>query len=248
MHNYTLRTVLLGLLLSMLLTACGQSEQERQRAQEQAAQRAAFKEAVALADDGNLLKADETISKVVPDLGPGTDSASMLHKDLSLIAEADNEILYFDENAIRQVQAGSYKSSQLHLAVAQPWYNKQLLASSKRLPELRAAEKKAKAKAIIAAAKQKREDALAAVREAREKRAAAALVLRDAFLNDGMDIKVSVSGKNKDVIRLEYALFNDVWSYKMNQRGDISTLLDMGFKKITLTDGYDYTVNWTRNK
>ncbi len=41
---------------------------------------------------------------------------------------------------------------------------------------------------------------------------------------------------------------NAVWSYKLNQAGSINTLLELGFKKIILTDGYDYKTTWTRKK
>jgi hypothetical protein len=76
------------------------------------------------------------------------------------------------------------------------------------------------------------------------RRKAYAEKLRDKFLDQGMDIKVSVYGKNNANIKLIYALFNDVWTHKMQKGTLIKEIQDLGFKKLSLSDGYDYDVYW----
>lgn len=70
--------------------------------------------------------------------------------------------------------------------------------------------------------------------------------LHNSFLDNNLDIKVAVKGKNKDVLELKYALFNDVWLRKLETGGNLNQWHEMGFKKIVVTDGYDYNqeVNW----
>jgi len=68
--------------------------------------------------------------------------------------------------------------------------------------------------------------------------------LRDNYLDQGMDIKVSVYGKNNANIKLTFVLFNDVWTHKMQKGTLIKEIQDMGFKKLSLSDGYDYNVYW----
>lgn len=68
--------------------------------------------------------------------------------------------------------------------------------------------------------------------------------LREKYLDDNMDVKVSVSGKNNTTITLQYALFNDVWSHKMEKGDLISEIRTYGFKKLEMTDGYDWSVYW----
>lgn len=65
--------------------------------------------------------------------------------------------------------------------------------------------------------------------------------IRNAFLDSGFDIKVSVRDKDYEHLYLEYPLFNDVWHRRFNKDGLLTSFKQMGFKKITLTDGYDYT-------
>lgn len=65
--------------------------------------------------------------------------------------------------------------------------------------------------------------------------------LRDRFLNQGLNIKVSVSGKYYENLTLEYALFDEVWFYKLNKDNFDSMHTDLGFQKITVTNGFDYS-------
>lgn len=81
----------------------------------------------------------------------------------------------------------------------------------------------------------------------RERRASLDELLRESFLDRGLDIKVRVTGKNYDRLKLTYVLFNDVWSHKLQKEGLISEWCGMGFQRIDLTDGYDWAVYWTCN-
>jgi hypothetical protein len=68
--------------------------------------------------------------------------------------------------------------------------------------------------------------------------------LRQKYLDQNLDIKVTVSGKESDRIVLQFALFNDVWANKM-QKGDLLTeMKKFGFKRVELTDGYRYQIYW----
>lgn len=64
--------------------------------------------------------------------------------------------------------------------------------------------------------------------------------LRNSFLDNNLDIKVSVYGKNNTKIKLTYVLFSDVWFRKFETEGHFEKLYQKGFRRIELTDGYDY--------
>lgn len=64
--------------------------------------------------------------------------------------------------------------------------------------------------------------------------------LRNYFLDQGFDIKVTVSGKNYDELMLEFPLFNDVWFRKFETNGNFEEWFKIGFTKITLSNNYDY--------
>jgi hypothetical protein len=68
--------------------------------------------------------------------------------------------------------------------------------------------------------------------------------LRKRFLDRNLDIKVVVTGSKKDRITLKFVLFNDVWSHRMQEDGLLQEMKDLGFRKVTMTDDYDYTVYW----
>jgi hypothetical protein len=70
-------------------------------------------------------------------------------------------------------------------------------------------------------------------------------LLRERFLDQGLDIKVSVSGSRAERLQLTYVLFTDVWSHKLNKEGQIDIYCAMGFKTIRLSDGYDWVVRYT---
>jgi len=74
----------------------------------------------------------------------------------------------------------------------------------------------------------------------KEMRVAKQIDIRNNFLDAGLDIKVTVKGKDKDHLYLEFALFNDVWFRRFETEGIFQQYHSMGFNKVTLTDGYDY--------
>ena len=106
-------------------------------------------------------------------------------------------------------------------------------AESRRKAQERAAED----------AESRRKAAADAVTEAAG-RAAYAKVLRQGYLDENMDIEVTVSGKANERITLKFALFNAVSANKI-QKGDLLKEMGLlGFKRVDLTDGYDYHVSW----
>lgn len=69
--------------------------------------------------------------------------------------------------------------------------------------------------------------------------------LRNNFLDNGLDIKVRLSGKYKQKMTLKYPLFSDVWVHKMEQGDLIDIVINLGFDYLEVNDGYDYAVYWT---
>ena len=69
--------------------------------------------------------------------------------------------------------------------------------------------------------------------------------LRNNYLDNGLDIKVILSGKYKQKMTLKYPLFSDVWVHKLKQGDIIDTVIDLGFDYLEVNDGYDYAVYWT---
>lgn len=63
---------------------------------------------------------------------------------------------------------------------------------------------------------------------------------RNKLLDNGLNIKVSVYGKDNKKIKLTYILFNEVWRRKFETEGYFDQLHNEGFTDILLTDGYDY--------
>jgi len=69
--------------------------------------------------------------------------------------------------------------------------------------------------------------------------------LRNFFLESGYDIKVKICGEKYSNIVLTNSLFNDVWFRKFETQGLFDKWAIVGFKKITLTDGYHYSKSIT---
>jgi hypothetical protein len=69
-------------------------------------------------------------------------------------------------------------------------------------------------------------------------------LLRNIYLDRGLDIKVSVSGTKADRLQLSYVLFNDVWSHRLSKEGEIDTWCQMGFKTIRMTNTWDWAVRF----
>lgn len=58
--------------------------------------------------------------------------------------------------------------------------------------------------------------------------------LRSDFLDDGLDIKVSIEGDSYKVLRLKFILFNDVWDHNFKKKGYYSFWKELGFDKVIL--------------
>lgn len=114
--------------------------------------------------------------------------------------------------------------------------------------EVRAAEKHRKVNERKAAAEEAKEEA-SRKRElliaGAEDRRALASRLREGFLDQGLDIKVRVSGKHAERITMTYVLFSDVWSHRFQQEGVLDSLHTAGFERVDMTDDYDWHVYWT---
>ncbi|MBA9078329.1 hypothetical protein [Rufibacter quisquiliarum] len=69
--------------------------------------------------------------------------------------------------------------------------------------------------------------------------------LRNAFLDQGLDIKVKVTGKENDRLILTYVLFNDVWFRRFEKEGLFDGWHEQGFNRVDLKDGYNRYHKWT---
>lgn len=67
-----------------------------------------------------------------------------------------------------------------------------------------------------------------------------AWTLRNRFLDQGLDIEVSVRGKDNSVLVLKYALFSDVWARKIETEWLLDQWCLMWFEGISLRDWWDY--------
>ena len=77
-----------------------------------------------------------------------------------------------------------------------------------------------------------------ALKKAAEERYYYGKLLREWYLDNGMDVDVYVYGPENKYIKLSYVLFGDV-SVHMFQKGDqIIEMKDAGFEKVVMTDGY----------
>jgi hypothetical protein len=72
--------------------------------------------------------------------------------------------------------------------------------------------------------------------------------LRTRFLDQGLDAKVWVSGPDGEDVTLSCVIFNDVWARRMQQDGLLEEMCTVGYKRVRLTDGYDYGVHWDCKK
>jgi hypothetical protein len=101
-------------------------------------------------------------------------------------------------------------------------------------------------KKIMAIEKARKEKALAEEKARKEKidraaRKAYAKILREHFLDQSMDIKVWVHGAKSQYITLQWALIGDVFMHKFRKGSLCAEMREMGFKRIYLKDGYNYS-------
>lgn len=65
-----------------------------------------------------------------------------------------------------------------------------------------------------------------------------------ALLDEGMDVRVHLGGKWKTRVKIVYILFSRVWSHQITDGGSmkpgsfLASLQDMGFTRVTFSDGY----------
>ncbi|MEQ1735879.1 MAG: hypothetical protein ABL886_05710 [Rhodoglobus sp.] len=77
-----------------------------------------------------------------------------------------------------------------------------------------------------------------------ELRAQAAHEYENSLLNEGLDVRVRVSGAARDRMTITYVLFNRAWAYKITDGGSMSEgaflrkMQDGGFRRVTFSDGY----------
>ncbi|TVT36983.1 hypothetical protein FNT36_24250 [Hymenobacter setariae] len=86
-------------------------------------------------------------------------------------------------------------------------------------------------------------------REGQQERASYAQIIRNDFLDNSLDIKVSTSGPHASQLTLTYPLFSAVWTRRLETGGGLaghttSEWQEKGFTKVTLTDGYDYSASF----
>jgi hypothetical protein len=62
--------------------------------------------------------------------------------------------------------------------------------------------------------------------------------LRTHYLEEGLNIKVKVYGPKSENIKLTYVLFNEVWVYNFRKGELITEMRELGFERVTLSDGY----------
>ena len=67
------------------------------------------------------------------------------------------------------------------------------------------------------------------------------------MLNNGLNVRITTRGQNIETLHVRWVLATRVLAHRLSQEDD--GLLDgarrLGFKRVILTDGYDYTVSWT---
>jgi len=76
------------------------------------------------------------------------------------------------------------------------------------------------------------------------KRKADAEVLQNAFLDQGMDVSVTVTGSRAQEIDIQYILANAVMARRLFTSGILAQLEVLGFEKVTLWDGHEYGAAW----
>lgn len=113
-------------------------------------------------------------------------------------------------------------------------YENNLLAAEKKLAEQKIKEKK----------KKEIEDKKNKLELEKIARNAYGKVIREYYLDSGINIKVKVSGSNYDRLTLTYPLFTEVWSHQFQKSGNLQSIRELGFKRVDMTDDYDFHIYW----
>lgn len=80
-------------------------------------------------------------------------------------------------------------------------------------------------------------------------RVAMADQLQNSYLDDGKNVKVRVSGSNKDVITLTWVMVDEVQAHAMEKDwGALNGMKQAGFKRFIMADGYGKSFNWDLSK
>ncbi len=176
--------------------------------------------------------------------------AELFKKELQIIQAEDFVRELFetiDKNSYMLLEKGEYKTEYFKTPSIKKAIDKKLYDNRALWADIIADKLEREKKAQIEAAKKRaevlikekeeekaKEDARKEVRKLYEK------ILRNNFLDAGLDIKVAVRGKYSERLELTFVLFNDVWLRKLETEGLLRTWHEMGFNRIDLMDGYDY--------
>lgn len=104
---------------------------------------------------------------------------------------------------------------------------------------------------VYATAAEKKDDIEHKRREATaaaDERKRYASQLREHFLDQQLDIKVFASGSDNKQLLLRFVLFNDVWLHNFKKGSLLDEIKSKGFKRVELTDGYDWGYYFDLNK
>lgn len=66
-------------------------------------------------------------------------------------------------------------------------------------------------------------------------------LLREHFLDNGMNIKIRIHGSKNTYATLTYSLIGDVFVHNFKKSTLCNEMHEMGFQRIYLNDGYDYS-------
>jgi hypothetical protein len=73
--------------------------------------------------------------------------------------------------------------------------------------------------------------------------------LEKRYLSNGMDVRITLSGPEKTIMRMEYVLMSRPLIYKITNETDfLQNLKTLGFKKVIFTDGYYHSWTYTLAK
>jgi len=224
--------------------------------------RKSWNKANTLIKNGKLNEARQLLDSAISfdSRGVIVDSLFYLRGDLLEVASANKMIehalqLEKTKEGWQRLSKNEYHPSYLSLESSIDFAKPVLLQIRPNIPAILARERIATQSNALAAQKLAAANAAAEIRSKKLiesenylKRTQAEKKLRESFLDQGLDIGVRVSGKDKTCLTLNYELMNAVWSHQMNKNGNISDLFDLGFKEIILTNGYDYKVTWRPKK
>ena len=70
--------------------------------------------------------------------------------------------------------------------------------------------------------------------------------LRETYLDNGIDVKIKISGKENTVLTMTYILMSDVEVHQLKKQGVFDQWHNLGFEKAILRDGFNYskTITW----